>query len=70
MALGNNSVFLLKENILTTQYFAKYSKNVEVIFLPDRIQFVGYDRKAGFGSIFLVYRPNSTSRSWKIGRPQ
>ena len=68
-ALGRNSVLLLKETILTTQYFAKYSKNVEIQFLPGKIKFLGYDRKAGFGSIFLVYRANSTARTWKIATP-
>ena len=68
-ALGKNSVLLLKETILSTHYFANYSKNVEIHFLPGKIKFIGYDRKAGFGSIFLVYRANSTKQTWKIATP-
>ena len=59
--LGKTVILLLKVDILPTAYFQQCADAVELRFFNHRIQFPGFERKARFASMLVVFKNKTNS---------
>jgi len=63
---GKTCILLIKLSNLATSYGKAYLKGAEIRIFPEKLSFPGYDGRAKFNSVLVIYRKNRTSSRYQF----